>query len=710
MGGTRARHLALDETHRRTHHWRSPRAPIAQGIRTILAALAFAGVCQAATRSSVILISVDTLRADRLGCYGAQRASTPHIDAIATGGTRFANISSQVPLTLPSHVSLLTSTYPFSNGVRDNGQPLPGGTVTLATTLRRHGFHTAAFVASFVLDRRFGLNQGFDVYNGVTVPIQSNVTDPGNLKLTGEDVTKAASDWLRQNLNQPFFLFIHLYDLHTPYSLPGRGGPLSYNDMLDYEDTVIGRFWDELRSQKILDHALVVFVSDHGEALGDHGESTHGFFIYQSTLHVPLIIHWPVSTSFPAITTAPAGLIDVAPTITDYLGMQEPASFQGRSLLEVLRHPSAEHLGGVYSESLYAAKHFGCSSLRSIQDGGYKYIDSAKPELYQLTTDPGEKRNLYFIRSVIASNYRERLRLFTLRFASATSSTPKQLTSDAVANLRSLGYLAGTATRSDDTLSRPAPIDRIADYDEYDHAVSLGEHGHPAQALSIMRKLVERDADLLDTRLSMGLIEQRQRAYTAAAEDFREVLKQDPTNAVAHCDLAMSLLRLGKRAEAERELEVALTFAPYYTHAEELLSSQLLADKRFDAAHRHLEHILQNDPTNFEANYTLGALAANNRRFRDASAYLTIAVRSNAGSADAQNVLGSVEFMQGKLVPAERDFRQAIRLSPCFSMAHYNLGLVLEKNGNHTAALREFRQAVECDPHNGAARQALQSH
>ena len=242
----------------------------------------------------VILISVDTLRADHLGCYQAVRKITPHIDSIARNGTLFSQVSALVPLTLPSHVALFTSTYPFANGVEDNGVPFVSGT-TLATVLKNAGYRTAAFVGGFVLDRRFGLSRDFDVYDSPFDLHNKTVADVGDLKRPGAQVAAAAIHWLDQNANLPFFLFLHLYDLHTPYDLlPGtrlRRGEAGYDAELTYVDRVLGDFLAFLERRDLLNKSLIVFTSDHGEGLNEHGESTHGFFVYESTLRVPLIFH-----------------------------------------------------------------------------------------------------------------------------------------------------------------------------------------------------------------------------------------------------------------------------------------------------------------------------------------------------------------------------------------------------------------------------------
>jgi choline-sulfatase len=273
----------------------------------------------------VILISVDTLRADHLRCFQAVRKLTPNIDSIARNGTLFSQVSSLVPLTLPSHVALFTSTYPFANGVEDNGVPFAAGT-TVATVLKNAGYRTAAFVGSFVLDHRFGLSRDFNVYDSPFDLHNKTVADVGDLKRPGARVAAAAMHWLDQNANSPFFLFLHLYDLHTPYDLPRdprlRRGETGYDAELAYVDRMLGDFLAFLERRGLLNKSLIVFTSDHGEGLNEHGESTHGYFVYESTLRVPLIFHGPAG--FKRVSqdrvAEPASLLDVAPTILDALG------------------------------------------------------------------------------------------------------------------------------------------------------------------------------------------------------------------------------------------------------------------------------------------------------------------------------------------------------------------------------------------------------
>jgi choline-sulfatase len=663
------------------------------------------------SRVPIILISVDTLRADRLSCYGYTGLRTSHIDAMATGGTLFSHISSQVPLTLPSHVSLFTSTYPFANRVRDNGQQLGPNAVTLATVLKAQGYRTAAFVASFVLDRRFGLDQGFDEYNSKFDLQSQHGPDPGDIKRPGEQVVQSAIEWLRRNGASPFFLFLHLYDLHTPYNLPAGFNRAPYRNRYDaalaYEDDALGRFWTFLEGQGLLGKTLIVFTSDHGESLDEHGESTHGYFVYQSTLWVPLIIHWPVGTkSFPATISDPAGLIDLAPTMLEFAGLARPREFQGHSLMDLLNRkivPDRE----VYSESLYAQNHFGCSSLRTLRAGHYKYIEASRPELYDLARDPGELHNIFSSERAIAAGYRQRLRVLTSRAGRVPAAPRRALSPEAVAALKSLGYIGGESASEEGRSSGPDPKDRIGYSEAYSRALAAGSAGNSGKAAALMRELLAKAEDLTDVRISLGLTYQRLRQHSQAIEEFRRVLKQDPLNVLAHYNLGISLAALRQSDDAFKEFQAALAIEPQYTKAEEKMAGLLLERKDFDKARGHYEHVLSIEPQNLGASYSLGAIAAAQERWDDAVRYMGVALKISPASPEAHNVLGTVYFRRKQLDAAIREFAEAVRLAPNFAMAHYNLGLAFRQQGNRSSAAREFRLAIAADPQNQSARDAL---
>jgi arylsulfatase A-like enzyme/Flp pilus assembly protein TadD len=618
--------------------------------------------------TSVILISVDTLRADHLSCYGYARLHTPHIDSLARGGTVFTAIDSQAPITLPSHVSLFTSTYPFANGIRENAQVLPSGAVTLATVLAAHGYSTAAYIGGYFLARRYGLAQGFQTYDS---PFDARAINSAlELKRPGALVLKSAEHWLEQNANRPFLLFVHLFDLHQPYNPPtayrARAPQSEYDQELAYVDDSLGEFFHFLAEQGLDQRGLVVLFSDHGESLGDHGENTHGYFIYSSTLHVPVIFHWPQaekngnskletgnslrasSFQFPVSSSnylargeAPAGLIDVAPTILNFLGISSPPSFCGHSLLEPLQDAGSPPRD-VYSESTYAHDKFGWAVLRSLRRGDYQYIEAPHPELYNLKHDPAERHNLLPSQSALAASYRERLTALVARYRSSSATAGPAAGSvvpGAAENLRSLGYLEITSAHAALDDSGVDPKDRLFEYKRYLLAGHLARIGKAPEAVA----------------------------------EFQAILADDPRNLPAYVELARSDVGLHRYLDGANQLKAALALDPHDVEAEELLGDIWLTVGELNRAAAEFRQLLTFAPQDYEAHFGLGLLAA--RQHND--------------------------------VEAIQHFRTALAANPRSAEAHYQLGLILEAQNQKAEARREMQAALEIDPHYQQARREL---
>jgi choline-sulfatase len=649
---------------------------------------------QAQPSTPVILISVDTLRADHLSCYQAGRQQTPHIDALARNGTLFSQVSSPYPLTLPAHAALFTSTYPFGNGVEDNGVPLGSAAVTLATVLKSAGYRTGAFVGSFVLDRRFGLSRGFDVYDSPFDLHKLNATGAAERKRPGSQVAEAAMRWLGRNDSGPFFLFLHLYDLHAPYDLPQEPslhhGETGYNAELAYVDRVLGDFLAFLDRRGLLQKALIVFTSDHGEGLGDHGESTHGYFIYQSTLHVPLVIHWPAGAGRVAQDRVDeaAGLVDIAPTILDAIGLPRPSQMRGHSLI------GSSGAQEIYSESTYARNHFGCAVLRSVRVGRYKFIEAPKPELYDLASDPRELQNLYERERPRAKELGERI--MAIRATSPVSRSSKPPTPETVNALRSLGYLSGS-TSSSRVESRVDTKDRAGDFEQYLGALALASGGKLAESDAMLEKLRDKLPQVVDIPISLGLNQQRLGEFAQAAHEFKRALAQAPSNAQAHFELGFSYFRLGQPNDAIQELKAALALEPWYSRADELLAEIYIQEKDFPQARAHLHHLLSIDPHNYAAHFNLGVFAALEKNWTEAQQRMLSALQTDPGSAEAHNTLGGIYLQRGELERARHQFEEAIRLETRLASAHYNLGLVFQKQGKNEQAAQEFSAAQEAE-------------
>jgi arylsulfatase A-like enzyme len=551
----------------------------------------------------VILVSIDTLRADHLSAYGYTRVHTPHIDSFASGGTLFTQAEAQVPLTLPSHTSLFTSTYPFQNRVEENGERVPAGVMTLASVLQSRGYKTAAFIGSDFLDPRYGLDQGFDEYDSPFGLETTRVNNPlaASLRRDGALVVRAARQWLDAHRGQPVFVFVHLFDLHVPYALPAevarRQGISRYDAQLQYVDRVMGSFQQELRQSGWWEKSLVVLLGDHGEGLGDHQETDHGYYIYDSTLHVPLIVHWPgkdrnskleigdstrvSSFEFPVSSFhKPVGLIDVAPTILDYLSVPAPASFQGTSQLSQLGAVKAGEGAtprAVYSESLYAHDAFRWAPLRSLRVGKYKYIQAPKAELYNLDADPREQVNLLPKNAAMAAELQNELAQVLTRYAPSPRATPPALTPETLAELESLGYLAAEP-RADAVGARhgvplPDPKDRFAEFELYQSAFEAFTEGHTAAALA----------------------------------KFQLILKSDPQNTLARFHLGECYLRLKQAQSALREWTTVLKLDPAYAPAAEALGQYWLEQGDYPKARRRFQQVLALSPESYTGHYQLAA-------------------------------------------------------------------------------------------------------
>jgi len=660
---------------------------------------------------AIILISIDTLRADHLSSYGYTAIETPHIDALAKGGTLFSDVGSQVPLTFPSHVSLFTSTYPFFNGIEDNGESLAPNVVTLAVLLKTHGYRTAAVVGGYVMDRSFGLNRGFDMYDSRFDQAGNEESKTGEIKRLGADVVSIATRWLTTNSNSTFFLFVHFYDLHTPYNLPAsysaRFGA-GYNAELRYVDEQVGTFLDFLRQRGLFDNSLVVLLADHGEGLDEHGEDAHGYFVYQSTVRVPLIVHWPAgSESFPAKVAEPVRLMDVAPTILEFAGIPAPPEFQGRSLMELLRPDGSKIPRDIYSETLYAHMHFGCSALQALRSGRYKYIDAPKPELYDLTADPGETRNIYSQRTAVALAQKEKLASLRARLRRQNPLPQRVLDPGTLARLRSLGYVAGSSGDSQSTEGGADPKDRIKDFREYGRALDLAGEGRIEESDLIFKRLLARYPHLVDVRMNMAWNELQAERYEQAVRDYQQVVKTNPGDVKAHYNFGVSLFRLGKLDEATREFQAALAISPFFVPADDALGSIALQKKDYNQARGLFGLVLTVSPNDYEAHYNLGTLSALQGQWDAGERHLRAAMSVDPTDPEPHDALGDLYLKKGDLDKAYTEFVESIRLSPKSASAHYNLGLVLQKQNKPNDAANEFRQALAIDPQYSVARDAL---
>lgn len=620
---------------------------------------------------NVLVVTLDTLRADRLGCYGFTRVRTPHLDALAAEGVLFEQVAATVPLTFPSHSSMFTGLVPPRHGVRDNGGFFLGeDRVTLAERLKAGGWTTGAFVAAWVLDSKWGLGQGFDHYSDRFDLSRYKTLSLGTVQKRADEVVQDALGWLETVKSRRFFAWVHLYDPHTPYDPPAPfdseypGQP--YLGEVAYTDAQVGRLLDWLRRERLLDRTLVVVTADHGESLGEHGESTHGYFVYESSMRVPLLVRTPWGDR--GRVAAPASGADLFPTVLDLVGLSPEPGIDGRSLARAVLDPRAVMDHPVYEETYFPRFHFGWQHLRALRRGGFKYIDAPEPEFYDLAADPGETRNVYKAYSARA----EELRLALERLAgTGAQATPEreQLDPETLERLAALGYV-GNAPDVEPTAVLPDPKTKIHLITLMQRAKAAAQEDRLDEAITTMRSVIAQDPGIVDAHLTLGNWLSRQRRREEAMAAFREVLARDPDNTIALVNLA-------------------------HVHRSE---------GRVEAAVEGYRAALQLDPKSPQTWYHLATLFLDVGRVDEAEKTFREALSHNMRMGAAWNSLGVIAYARGKPDEAEGLVRKALELEPEVRTGRYNLARLIEAKGDLAEAERLYREELATYPDNGKAR------
>lgn len=615
--------------------------------------LGLAGACEKSTSEternkplpagpSVLLITLDTTRADRLGCYGHEQAKTPALDSIAQVGVRFEQAFCQVPLTLPSHVSLLSGTLPPSNGIHTNGAAaIDKNLPSLAGAFKERGYETAAFVSAWVLDSMFGLDRGFDHYGdklahaGATVPFPQQ--RPANA------VCDDALAWLQTQGETPYFVWVHFFDPHDPYD-PPREYREQCDDLYDGEiafmDSQIRRLTDWIKANDSIQETLIVIAGDHGEAFMEHGETTHGLFLYDTTMRVPLIMSWPTVLPENRVVKTGVRLIDVFPTIVDIMGWEEIDGLQGESLKPSFQTDEFPPLPA-YGETQYAKVGFGWAPLRSYTTQQWKYIEAPKPELYDRNLDPEESMN-------VAGKYPEVVARLHRELEESITGLPT-FSTEAVAldprnkqAMESLGYVGGAASsnRDDSDMLRRDPKDMLEVLDRF--------------------------------HIAKGFLKERR--FAAAADILLAITKASPESDEFHAALSAAYLELGRFKEAERESRFSLRTVPDDPHKLCRLGDSLFRQKRVAEAVKCYKKSLESSPGHAPAHNKLGVIYFQNNDLHNALHHLGRSVELNPNSPSALTNLASVHIQMGNLKRGDELLRGALRLDPDFGPAKRFLG------------------------------------
>ncbi len=632
---------------------------------------------------NVILITIDTLRADHLSCYDPSHAKTPNIDALASKGVVFTHAFAHVPMTLPSHTSILTGTLPLYHGVHDNyGFKASPQLETLGEFMKKAGYSTAAFIGAFPLDSRFGLDQGFDLYEeGYPAKNTRTFFFP---ERRANKVVNSAISWLDQHGKERFFVWIHVFDPHQPYDPPPpfdkeyEKDP--YSGEIAYTDRQLGRLFEYLRKKGLMGNTLIVITADHGEGRGDHGESTHGYFAYNSTLHIPLIFY--ARDLFPPhrVDTYVAHW-DIFPTIAEIIGEKVPSQVQGRSLLPALLGKKMKD-DEIYFESLSPYFSRGWAPLRGIIKDRYKFIDQPIKETYDLTKDFGETHNIY---GIPKSKELERELAKVIKKYSKGKVKAEAGTSD-LRKLLSLGYVSGKVkgkakfTKADD-LKTLLPV-----HLKHLKAIKLYSGGEIDRAIELEKEVIKARPDFPQAYVTLATFYKAKGDLNRAIEVFQEGEKRGVSEYSFFTFYGMTLTEAGRPEEAIRVIKKALSIMDFDPEAWNYLGIAYWKAGRFDEALKAYKKALSLDPNYASVYNNLGSLFLSMRIYDDAARYFEKAIELDPNLAAAYNGLGDCYEAQGHRDKAIQYWKKALEKDPHYVLAIYNLAIALDKEGKKKEA------------------------
>ena len=665
---------------------------------------------------NLVLVTIDTLRADRLGAYDSTTVATPNLDRLAREGAMALHASAQVPLTRPSHISLLTGLYPAEHGIRDNvSPPLRAGVPLLAEILQQHGFRTGAFVSSIVLSRQSGLGRGFGTYADQVEIGDDDARFLNTIQKRGDTTVAEAAAWLRQPGSERRFAWVHLYDPHDPYEPPEpyatRYAGRLYDGEVAWSDELVGRLDAVLAETGLRDDTLLVVTADHGEGLDEHGEAVHGFFVYATTLHVPLIVRGPrvrPGTKVKGVTRS----IDVMPTVMDLLGLADATpAVSGRSLAPALTGKALID-EPAFAESLTPLIHYGWSDLQALRDGRWKYIMAPRPELYDLDQDPSELRNLVDEEPKRARAYRSGIEQQLRREQAArrgAESATAALPPDMLEKLGALGYVSGGV--AGERASGADPKDKIEEYKTLNTLMREGlvglREGRYADSLAHFQSLFGHGVDSFESHYYAARALTGLKRWREAAVQYEGAITKLPSYTAAYLGLADAHLADGKvdqALDAVRRGEKAAPGDPRLIEREGDIERRRGGR---DAAARAYEQVAQMAPRDALVRIKLGELYRDLGRQTDAARVMREAIQLDPATASYWNSLGMVLGGGGDLPGAEQAFREAGTRDRVNAQYAYNLGLALERQQKREAAVVQFRRALELDPRFAPARERL---
>ena len=663
-------------------------------------------------KPNIILITIDTVRADHVGCYGAKNVETPTLDSLAHDGIVFERAISQVPLTWPSHTVILTGTYPFQNGVQDfTGTPLEPRFRSVAQAFKDHGYRTGAVVSSFVLDRSWGLARGFDFYDDAFSPEQFKNRDLGLVERpAGESVTRALT-WLQKSPRRPFFFWLHLYDPHSPYEPPepyrSRFRDRPYDGEIAYADHEVGRLIAWLKRSQLYDHSLIVMLSDHGESLGEHGEHEHGFFIYNSTVRIPFIVKPPAQSGVrPRRVSTPVETTAVPPLLLRMAEVNDDAMEKQLSSADSAKEaqlPAAKWIdeelsrdAPAYSETFYPFSSFGWNPLHAVETSRYHFIDAPTPELYDLASDPGETTNIAAQQTATVAVLKSKVQELLRRNPFQAASDGASISPDAVEKLRALGYVAYRSPVPPEALKNglPDPKEKVAEFNTILEAQDAFRANDLARGRQLLQGVRERDPQMYIVPFLLGEAALRDEKWEEASAELQKCLELNPHFDQAMLGLARAYYHIGKFQEAKQWARSALKYNPQnYGVWYELGHIEAREDK--NAAIADYEKAVSIQGNFAPLLRDLGVLYFQQRNYSDAAKKLSKAAELGIEEARLYNFLGISYDRMGRLTMAIESYHHALKLDGNLAEAHLNLGFTYGRRGRKALARREYQRACE---------------
>jgi arylsulfatase A-like enzyme/tetratricopeptide (TPR) repeat protein len=637
-------------------------------------------------KPNIILITLDTTRADHLACYGYSDVRTPTLDALAGRGVLFEQCASSSPLTLPSHSTIMTGMYPTYHGVRVNGNTaLSDEQTTIAEVLAAKGYSCGAFIGGFVLDGRWGLKQGFQHYDDQFDLKKYKTLDLGGVQRPGNEVVDATLAWLGGQKDKTFFAWVHLYDPHAPYEPPepylseyrqkGKGLVSLYDGEIAFMDSQIGRLLEWLGKSGLDSNTLVVLIGDHGEGLQSHGEGAHGYFIYDSVAHVPFLVVAPFNALQGVRVRSQVRTVDLFPTVLEFAGIEPPVKVHGRSLLPRMFDPKTDDQSFAYGESMTPSIQFGWSPLYFLRTTRFKFIAAPRPEFYDLAQDPGEERDVQDRYPDRALTMKKALdRLITETSAGAPKLQAANLDKETMERLSALGYIGAPvpSTKSSSKVGRP-----LAD---------------PKDKLPIFNA-VQRGGELVSTD-----------KFSEAAEFLESALKEDPTIPQALLMLATCYSNLGRTEEAKANLDLVLKDDPESVQALISLANILLAERKNEDVIAVCRRAISLDDRNNQAHTLIGEVYMGEEKYSAALPYLEKAVEIQPKLSRSRLTLAACLVGVKQYDRAETALKEVVREAPKFPLAHYNLGLLYEEQGRLEEARAAYTEEVANFPKEFKAR------